>query len=319
METCIVKISKVKKGEDFEFDNYDKDRVNMSEGILENELATRDIVQNIIDDYARSKKFFEEGILLLKKADAIAKSISSDYAVDTFKIASSGGSLQGRLVQFCDDMRSGVWQKLSRQLNIDRYMTTKLRDDFSKFMRDQGGFAVTHNNIKQFVEFVMMNKGNILERAIEECFDFFTKHYHENRDHVEGWKTNDSWKVNKKVILPYIVEYRDWGRGGEFSLKWSNGAKMADIDKAMCFIVGRNFEHIRSIESALETSFKNGASGQCQSTFFDIRYFKKGTIHITFRDDFLWKEFNMRACNMKEWLPPEERDAWKRQKNTFTL
>jgi len=37
-----------------------------------------------------------------------------------------------------------------------------------------------------------------LENAIVEVFEELTKYDNENRFYPEGWKTNDSWKVNKK-------------------------------------------------------------------------------------------------------------------------
>ena len=37
----------------------------------------------------------------------------------------------------------------------------------------------------------------------------------------------------------------------------------------------------------------------CESTYFKIRFFKKGTIHLTFKDRYLWQEFNYRAAKHK--------------------
>jgi len=36
------------------------DKIEMNEEILQNEVATRDMIQNIIDDYARSRDMFAE-------------------------------------------------------------------------------------------------------------------------------------------------------------------------------------------------------------------------------------------------------------------
>ncbi|MBL7128508.1 MAG: DUF4942 domain-containing protein [Ignavibacteria bacterium] len=34
------------------------------------------------------------------------------------------------------------------------------------------------------------------------------------------------------------------------------------------------------------------------------QFFKKGTIHLTFKDDKLWEKFNLEAARGKNWLPP---------------
>lgn len=49
-------------------------------------------------------------------------------------------------------------------------------------------------------------------------------------------------------------------------------------------------------------SYEDATSNKVVSTFFEITYFKKGTIHIVFRDKFVWDEFNLRAAKGKGWL-----------------
>lgn len=105
---------------------------------------------------------------------------------------------------------------------------------------------------------VFQNRYNILDNAIVEVFDEFTKYHQDNRVYIEGWKTNDSWKVNRKVILPYWIKYeKNWYRGSNgFDINYSYTSKMQDIDKALAYITGRSYETLRTIEKALEDSFK---------------------------------------------------------------
>lgn len=89
-------------------------------------------------------------------------------------------------------------------------MTDKVRQDFRKKMESQKDFAITPENIRLFVQAVVSNSGSFLEDCVVEVFDSFTRFHEHNREHVEGWKTNSSWKVKRKVILPYFVKTR-WG------------------------------------------------------------------------------------------------------------
>ena len=61
------------------------------------------------------------------------------------------------------------------------------------------GLGKIGKNIFRLAEIIMQNSSSILENSIIEIFDWWTEHYHENRLHVEGWKTNSAWKVNKKM------------------------------------------------------------------------------------------------------------------------
>jgi hypothetical protein len=54
---------------------------------------------------------------------------------------------------------------------------------------------------------------------------------------------------------------------------------------------------------ALEISFRNHP-GWSESTFFEMKYYKKGTLHLKFKDEALWNDFNLAAARGRNWLPP---------------
>jgi len=144
---------------------------------------------------------------------------------------------------------------------------------------------------------LMLNRGQIMQDCINEAFDLMTAYHKENRIHIEGWKTNDRWMVNRKVILPYMVEL-DWSRGYRPRLGYSDASRtMDDIDKAMCFLAGKSFDSIKKISDAVRDS------QEAESEFFKLKSHQKGTLHLTFNDKSLWERFNATACEGKNWLP----------------
>ena len=49
-----------------------------------------------------------------------------------------------------------------------------------------------------------------------------------------------------------------------------------------------------------------GVEDNLKSSFFEnIKYYKKGTLHLTFRDDDVLRKFNIIACKAKGWLPSD--------------
>jgi Domain of unknown function (DUF4942) len=84
-----------------------------------------------------------------------------------------------------DELKYGIWNMIARELNIQKYMTSKLQTDFRSFIKEQGSLAITHANIRSFADMIFQNRGNILENCIVEVFDEFTQYYKENREHVE--------------------------------------------------------------------------------------------------------------------------------------
>jgi hypothetical protein len=60
VEIALVRVKKITERSRFSFDGMETEKIEMNEEILQNELATRDMIQNIIDDYARSRDMFSE-------------------------------------------------------------------------------------------------------------------------------------------------------------------------------------------------------------------------------------------------------------------
>ena len=184
---------------------------------------------------------------------------------------------------------------------------------------------ITKENVWAILQMLVDNKGAIMENAILDVFDIFTKYHNENRCYTEGWKTNDAFKdderflVNKKIILPGWVSYGKYMTtsslkmyGDKIETNFSYHSEYSDVDKCMAYITNTRMENIRTIYETLEQKFNligNVRTGdkfdsECDSTFFHIKFYKKGTIHLTFKDDKLWEQFNIRACWQKKWLTP---------------
>lgn len=110
-------------------------------------------------------------------------------------------------------------------------------------------------------------------------------------------KTNDQWKVNKKVILPDAVK-------NEY-ISVSIRDYVTDIDRAMYGLQGRTLEISNTIKSKVCSMHRNRTlsfNTWYDSEHFEFKLFKKGTLHLRFKDDELYKIFNQVACKSKSWL-----------------
>ena len=45
--------------------------------------------------------------------------------------------MNDRYTDFITKFKQGIWNKIAKELNIEKYMTSGLREDFSKYMKDQ--------------------------------------------------------------------------------------------------------------------------------------------------------------------------------------
>lgn len=296
-----VTMIKMIAGEDakktFEFQPKDKSDKEYDVKDLNNEQVARiDVIGNLVDRYNactescktlvqayNEVKYYSEG--LIKNSD------------DLFKIINKAASSNS--MQFYNSLtkmlRQSAWDKVMQQANFMRYLTTGVQRNLSGMEQQQGVTAFTIENIDALFMSLFANKDKIFESCIEEVFDYMTNYYPENRLHVEGWKTNSQWKVNRRVILPVLDNRNSYNK---VQINYALIRQIDDIDKAMCYINGDKYENIKKINSIDGEEY--GALHQTE--YFEVRAYKKGTLHLYFKDEYLWSQFNQTACKGKNWL-----------------
>jgi len=166
----------------------------------------------------------------------------------------------------------------------------------------------TESNIRQFVINLIENYDRYLKDAVVKLFDDFTIKYAwdedlhtENVHYFNGWKTNKAFKVNKKVIIPYMNFTDSIFTGQRWRLSWQTREKISEYDIVMNYFDGANYYY--SLVDAIEHAFKKNQNTKIESTYFTVNCYKKGTIHITFNNENVLRRFNIAACKEKGWLP----------------
>lgn len=231
--------------------------------------------------------------------------------------------------KFIDHAKSNAWGVIFDQIGLGKYMTTGLQKKLDEFRTAQGAVSITKENIFALFRFIMSNISGIMDQSVIEVYDMFTRFFKGNTSYDEGWKTNKRYKCNRKVILPNAVEagYKPqvYGYDPYYSLsyfaRYGNG-NLGDIDKAMCWLSGRDYNSLYnkieagpgvrasstpdySLEAAV-TTIPVGDQGWHESAFFRIKAFKKGTVHLEFKDEDLWNRFNITVNQGKNMLGEAE-------------
>lgn len=348
VDVALIKVKKVAKGKsklNFNFESGNESNAyNLEESMFKNEVAVRDVVGNMMIQFENLKemyvehlkiedglKFYSNGLFesSLRNIFEVIEESKKEVRLDEESDLNRNRKLYN---EFCDRMKYEIWKTVINKMGMERYLTNNVRKNFSAFIEQQGAMEFTKENVMNLIKTIFANTKNIMETAITDVFDIFTKYHDENRCHVEGWKTNNSWKVNRKVILPYFVDATWGGYYHTNSNKWS---EYSDIERVMCYLTGKNYDEFSELVKECEYSTKErdrfykmeslshaisnvkiGDSGLKDSEFFTFRCYKKGTLHITFKDEWLWEEFNLRATDGKKWLPDEIKVKWEKQNRT---
>lgn len=319
VEVCIVRLTKPKSDKDpltFEFESADKAEADMDLGLDEatgSALAHIDRLGSMINRYERTKIAFVNFIKAMEELKFYGAELAGRYTTDkrsdsaneyihrmALDAYANGTVTRSRCNEFRDMLNMSAWKEILSGLNMDGIMTSGLQQAFASNVEKTGHLPLTKANISAVVSAIIGNSGETMKKAVVEVFDLFTKYHSENRiPNSEGWKTNKSWRCTKRVILPYWVE-PSWSHG--MQIRYEKAVAYRDIDKACCWLMGKRYEDIVTIEKAMEADMKGPQEMKGESEFFKFRYFKKRTVHLEFKDQVLLDRFNIAANENKNWL-----------------
>jgi hypothetical protein len=206
--------------------------------------------------------------------------------------------------RFRKELQKSFWESVIAEMLPREMATSQLAGDINKFVEQQTKVPFTERNLFRMLQVIAGTTEQRIDRAVEAAFDELTRHTHENRWQVEGWKTNDAYLFNQKFIVPYLVE-PDWS-GGTVSIRYGgNKSREQDLVKALCYITGRKYEEVEKPDRP--AGFDRLEPGVWHDWgFFEFKVFKKGTGHFRFKDLEDWAALNARVARIKGLVLPEK-------------
>jgi len=259
-------------------------------------IMSYNVVRDLVNRYVESIKIFDRQLEEAQKMNALTAgyfSVNIGLNITNEKAPITRGD-------FKKEMQKSGWAFIFNKMNMQKHSTKGLREDINKFVEQQTNIPFTMRNIYKMLYLVNATTGQRMDKAIEEVFDKCTLHYHENRHHVEGWKTNSHYLLNQKFIFPYMIDQSKWSWNKYTARPSSNGyfENIEDLLKALCHITGDNYDDFESLYNFLIRD--KAEYGQWADwAYFKIKCFKKGTIHFEFKDRDVWAMFNQRVAKIK--------------------
>lgn len=221
-------------------------------------------------------------------------------------------SMEDAYNYFIQEGKREAWNMIFSEINIEKYMTSSLQEKLCQFRDAQSSIALTKENIMKLFQLIMLNLNDIMDHNVSDVYDLFTKFYKGNTCCTEGWKTNKKYQAARKIVIPYCADAgfmpQKYGYDSYYSVSSYHRRTLEDIDKAMCWLSGRNYDELisgscygsgsrtesgplHSIVTAI-TTIRVGDQQWHDSAFFRVKAFKKGTVHLEFKDEALWAKFN---------------------------
>ncbi len=275
------------------------------------QMVDADFVKGIVEQYNFEIK---AGLKLIAEWRAmeplIVDSFDDDYSKNSIlKLEVKGGnSYSGKDMEnrYIQEMRMKYWRALFASEKFMGKFTSNLRDDYRNRVNELKDYDFSLWNIYTIRIQLAQEMVSAVEQTILDLFEEFShKHYFSessnNIHYYNGWKTNKSWKINNRVIIP-LRGFCEYG-GGFDPNRYRVGNKIADIEKVFSYLddgaTGEGYVHM-----FLDEARKRGQTKKIKLKYFYATFYKKGTCHIHFRDDDLLHKFNLFGSQRKGWLPP---------------
>ena len=281
------------------------------------QLIDSDFFKAIVNQYQLE---VEAGIKLIKEYYAMQPFILSQFGKDekTGETIQKGGCIISMKVsrdglsvnEYIKRVRRKYWTALFENKKFIGQLTNNLQRDFYNKVEELSNYDFSLYNIYQLKIDMQKKVVKGIEDTIIELFDELSHKYSyldetsKNIHYYNGWKTNQSWIINKRVIIPlngfYDTAY-SWGRFEPTQYKVIE--KLQDVEKCFNYLDGGLTEAV-DLEEALKFAEEYKETKDIQLKYFTVTFYKKGTCHITFNNEELLKKFNIFGSQHKGWLPP---------------
>ena len=271
-------------------------------------LTKSDFVEAILDRYNYE---VETAVHLIQETEACQKVLNqpvvskdTSYSSSPFEL-NMGHNTQASVNEAVKRIRKKYWSALFAAPQFMNQLTSNLRDQMQKRVEVLGDYEFSKFNILEIMIQMNVQVNEGVEKTIMDLFDDWTRKYHwddhsTNRHYFDGWKTNDAFAVNKKVIIP-MYAYSTWS--GSYNLDYQCREKLADIEKVFNYLDGGRTTEI-PLREALQKAQQDGQTDKVETKYFFLTFYKKGTCHVVFKDMNILARFNIFAARGKNWLPP---------------
>ncbi|MIE72111.1 DUF4942 domain-containing protein [Salmonella enterica subsp. diarizonae] len=166
----------------------------------------------------------------------------------------------------------GIWRDLMKKSGMLSLMDAQARDQWYRNLEGDDIPAISEANILNTFEQLHQSRDEVFERGVINVFKSLSWDF----------KSNSPCKFGSKIIVNGLVKYDRWG----YSLNWGwQRDRLADLERMLMLLDGKPVPDNRAdVTRRLgDHIHENRGSNSYEDGMFKIKYFQKGTAHITFR------------------------------------
>jgi len=212
--------------------------------------------------------------------------IEQAHQYDSFRLDSRGEEIRYDNGLDLEKIRKTVdrslWLHLLNKSGLGNILTTSTREKAHKSLTETVPEFSAQNVIASYSDFAS-RKGELEIEGLIELFQQLSWNY----------KTNSAVAIGKKIIVTGSFEYRTYidrsrSRAGRVSGWWSMHTrtvnKLQDLERVVCRVMDFQIPPRADSLGYRVNNSVNADNTEYESDIYHIRWYKVGTMHLTFKD-----------------------------------
>ncbi|MEK5414374.1 DUF4942 domain-containing protein [Paenibacillus sp. FSL L8-0708] len=246
----------------------------------------------------RAKASFFGYISTVNKREG--KSHSPLYSITPYSKEFTRADLSEEL----DKLRRGYWELVLDTDEFRKILTNDAIQKLNRRIESANEMEINLTNIRMLLMALGANQRDILIESVVSIFQKITdRHqtsYSSNVHYYNGWKTNSSYKINKKIVIPIkYYAFDSWDFRDDYGkINTDVRCWIDDIIKAL-----------QIIDPSVSGKFVSLSSKEFENETLRFKMFGKGTVHVWFKDEQLLSQLNYICGSHFGWIPSEGEQA----------
>lgn len=194
--------------------------------------------------------------------------VITDFLADTRRTPEKDREALRRIVD------GRIWDRLMTDTGMYTLMSQVQRNEWDRQLEGDSIPDISLDNVLATFRHLSENKAETFAKGLLDVFRRLSWDY----------KTNNPCRFGKKIVIDRLLVI--W-RTGHVSFNHEGAAKLNDLARPFYILDGKNVPDFRVAEGArFEEHYRaNGFEGDqvWEGEYFSVRYYKKGSAHITFK------------------------------------
>ena len=218
------------------------------------------------------------------------------------------GSIESRTVYVTElneelaRLRRGYWALILDTDEIKGRLTNDAIQELNKRLSSANEMEINLVNVEMLITALMYNRRDILTDSIVSIFEkitrFHQRDYSANVHYYNGWKTNDAFKINRKIIIP--IKY------SPFEPMWDFKEDYRRINSDVREYIDDIVKAFQLIDPTVSNEFTTISKQEFENDLLRFKMFLNGNIHVWFKDLTLLSKLNYLCGKHFNWLPTDD-------------